>query len=407
MHYVAYIIAYRYLTRSAYEGAVSTMVMVSFCSIFVGSFSLALITAIMHGFDIETQKTLQGIHAHATIEAHGDTLNLDALEPVLLAEFSNISASAPTSHAHGLLKVAANNAESPTVIMLQAIDPKREIHVSALLQKTQPLTAPSSLRQDGVIIGSCLAAEHAIQIGDHIQLYYADDQATRGNKILFNVHKATVVGCIQTGIDEYDSHMVLCSFDLFNTLFPETGIQELHIRFADNAIIPDEIYKLKKRLSLNVYSWQELYPAIVSALTLEKYVSCIVLALITLVASMNIIALIFMKITAKQTDIAILKAIGLINTDIASIFLIFGFAIVLSATTGGTLCAMVVSWCINHYQCIPLPNAYYVAYVPSHMHWYIPLGVIALVSIVSFLAIWIPARKAKNLPIAQILRCEK
>ena len=51
------------------------------------------------------------------------------------------------------------------------------------------------------------------------------------------------------------------------------------------------IEKLKKRLPhLQVNSWKDLYPALVSSLKLEKYVMFFILALITLVASMNMIS---------------------------------------------------------------------------------------------------------------------
>jgi lipoprotein-releasing system permease protein len=407
MHPLSYLIALRYLTRSAYENTISTMVLISFCGIFIGTFALALVTAIMHGFDIETQCKLQGVHAQATIRAHNDQLNLDALQKVLRTEFPMITASAPTSTAHGLVQKDSEDAQPPAVIFIKAIDPLQEPLVSTLPCTLVPKNSINELTDTTIILGSTIATDHHITIGDTIQLFYAEDNQPKRNKVTFRTYDARVVGFLETGIDECDSSMVLCSFALFDELFPNKGVQEVRLNFAKDSSIPKTIAQLKKRLGLEVYAWQELYPALVSALILEKYVSFVVLALITLVASMNIIALIFMEITAKRTDIALLKALGMHDTDITGIFLLFGIAIAMTAAVCGLLCAVGTSIFIEYSQCVRLPDAYYITYLPARMSWPIPLGVLVLVFIISFLATLIPARKIRTFSIAQTLRFEE
>ena len=70
------------------------------------------------------------------------------------------------------------------------------------------------------------------------------------------------------------------------------------------------VESLKKRLDLEVMSWKDLYSSLVSALILEKYAILFILALVALVASLNIISLLFMYVTQKRTDIAILSNNG-------------------------------------------------------------------------------------------------
>ncbi|HEV2916385.1 MAG TPA: FtsX-like permease family protein [Candidatus Babeliales bacterium] len=407
MQYITYIIAWRYISRSAREDTLSTMVLISFLGIFIGSFSLTLISAIMHGFDIETQKKLQGIHAHAIMHAQDDSLNFEALKLVLNQEFPMIDAFCPTSQAHGLLQEDSQDANNPSVIIIKAIDPLCEPAVTTLMQNSMPHNCIMNMVNDGIIIGSALAQHHKLNINDMVQIYYAENTNPTKNKVTFHAKQAQIVGFIQTGIDDFDSSLVLCSFDFFDSLFPDIGIQEVHIKFKNTTDITKTIMALKKRLQLHIYSWQELYPALVSALLLEKYVSCIVLALITLVASMNIIALIFMKITAKRLDIAILKALGLSNSSVSTIFLLFGAGIALTAALCGITLAMLSGWLIDHYQLIHLPDAYYVSYVPAHISWPIPVGVFLLVCIISFLAAYIPARQTRKLSIAHTLRFEE
>jgi ABC-type lipoprotein release transport system permease subunit len=106
-------------------------------------------------------------------------------------------------------------------------------------------------------------------------------------------------------------------------------------------------------------------------------------------------------------DIAILKALGLPQQSIVYIFVLFGMGIALAAALCGIVCAVIMSWFIDHFQLIKLPDAYYVTYVPAYMSWPIPVSVFLLVCIISFCAAWIPARKTKNFSIAQTLRFEE
>jgi len=405
MNSISRMIAWRYITRSTHDGSISTMAIISFLGIFVGSFSLALVTAIMHGFDIETQKKMQGIHAQATIHAYDASIDSAAFIPVLMREFPEIIGSSPSSTAHALIQAnGRDNSTSPTLVVLKAIDPHHESLVSTLHEK---ITCGSlkNVVGNAIIIGARLAETLHIHVGDTIQLLYSDG-THRHRTVTFKEHEATVKGILNTGIDEFDTTVALCSFSLFDDLFPDIGIKEIQIKLAPHVNEQTLFNHIKNRFDLGVYSWKDMYPAIVSALKLEKYVSFFVLALISLVASMNIISLLFMIIADKKSDIAILKAMGARNKDITRIFLFLGIMITFTATFFGIFCATLISWLLEHYPFIELPDAYYVSHLPARMAWYIPCLVLFLSIIMCTLAIYIPIKKIKSLSIAQTLRFE-
>lgn len=62
-----FLLAYRYLWGSTSNTTTRTMIIITWGSIFVGTFLLTLTLAIMHGFQQATIKTLQGIHANIII----------------------------------------------------------------------------------------------------------------------------------------------------------------------------------------------------------------------------------------------------------------------------------------------------------------------------------------------------
>jgi lipoprotein-releasing system permease protein len=406
-------IAWRYITGSMYERSLSIMVVISCMGIFIGSCALALVAAIMHGFDTQTRKQMQSIHPQASIQS-SDPIDFEHLKEVLQTEFPAITALSPTSSAFGLSSSASaeatadNKANEPIVVIIEAIDPETTSQVTSLHEKIITELPLTVLAEDSnaVFIGSSLADDLNIAIGDIIDLLYASDQQPHNKKLVFNSHEVTVAGIIKTGYEDLDGRLVLCSFALFNELFPDVGIRKVQLHFAPHINIPETIMALRARLGLEVYTWQDLYPAMLAALTLEEYVYFLVIALITLVASMNILALLFMQITSKRTDIALLKTLGFDDGAITKIFIYMGLGISLCATVCGIICATILSYCIETYQLIPLPDAYYVSHVPAEMTPLILVLVLAVVTIMSLIATIIPTRRIHTMSVASILRFE-
>ena len=386
------------------------MAIVCFLGIFIGSFSLALITAIMHGFEVVVHEKMQGIHAQIIIRGYGEPLNMNALGPVLQKEFPEIAAFSPSSTRHTLVQKADMDSP-PTVAMIKGINSQMESNVSTLHKKIispRPATDFTNLlAQNRVLIGKKLAKDLEVTVGDTIELLFTSNEQPRRRKITFDTNDAIVGGLFDTGIDEFDSGLIFCSLDYLEMLFPESGIEQVNIKlkpgFDENTIVE----KLRKRLNLEVSSWKELYPALVSALKLEKYVTFFILALITLVASMNIISLLFMHIQQKRPDIAILKALGMHGNTISTIFLLMGVMISSIASLTGLACAWIASWFLERYPFIKLPDVYYVTHLPVRMEWQIVVTVFIVVLALSIAATWFPAQKTRLINIANVLRFER
>ena len=149
-----------------------------------------------------------------------------------------------------------------------------------------------------------------------------------------------------------------------------------------------------------------MYPALVSALKLETYAMFLILALIALVASMNVISLLFMYITQKKGDIAILTSMGLHSSVIKNVFLCLGIFLTLVGASAGLLLAFISGLILQHYPFITLPDIYYVSHLPVYMHWSTFLLMFVVVLLLSVIALVIPIHKVPKLNIATILRME-
>ncbi len=378
--------------------------------IFIGSFSLALVTAIMNGFEVTIHEKMQGIHANIIMQSYRGGINMDVLAPILHKEFPEISAFSPMATHYVLLHSTNTAKDTPLVAAIKGIDPTTEIQTSSLSHKiiaTLPHTSfPQLFNDNHIIIGKKLAQYNDITTGDEIELLFLRDGKIHGKKVIFDAQPAVISGIFDTGIDEFDNGVVYCSLEFLEKLYPNIDIDHVNITIAPHTDEQKLIHKLHERLGLDVYSWKDLYPSLVATLKLEKYVAFFILALILLVASMNIISLLFMQITQKRPDIAILKAMGMSHRSISTIFFIIGMTISCIASWCGLLAALFASWILQKYPFITLPDTYYVTQLPVAMNGEIIGAVFCVVILFTLFATWLPIQRIAAINVSRVLRFE-
>ena len=301
---------------------------------------------------------------------------------------------------------SSNEVELSNVAIVRGINPERELNVSNLEQKIiDGLPLLKAIEGNQIVIGKAMAQDYDIKVADTVTLYYAE-HISMGNSSKIDSVMVKIGAIFHTGIDEYDASMIYCSDQLFDTLFPDAGVTQIGLAFAPGAAVEDSCRQLEQRTGFEVKSWQQLYPALVSALTLEKYAMFFILALISLVASMNIIALIFMLIAYKKADIALLKAMGMATKEIQRFFITIGMSIAAIATAAGISAAWLTSILLEKYPFIALPDTYYVSHLPCTMTIGIAISVALLIGIITYGACWSATRGIRSINIAHILRFE-
>ena len=405
---VTLFLARRYLFHSAYEKNIAVMVRITFLSIFIGTFSLALVTAIMRGFEVSTHQKLQTIHPQVLISSDRQELNVSAITNVIKKEFPLIVGASPWAQQHALIQHAQTE-NQPTVIVLKGIDPAREEQVTAIGQKiTHPVgkNLSHAVTSNALAIGKKLAQELEVTVGDTTDLFYLDDMQTKKRKVTLDTTPVTIGAIFDTGIEEFDTTLAFCTLPFLQSLFPDTTIQNIGLKFAPNTNEQIQIDKLHKRLNLDVYSWKKLYPALMSARVLEKYAMIFILLLITCVAMMNMISLLFTQITQKRSDIAILLAMGARPAQVARIFFLMGMIISCAATIAGLCAAVAACFFLERYPFITLPDIYYVTHLPAHMSMTILCVVFASIMAISLFAVWLATRSIKTINVCCVLRFE-
>lgn len=423
MSSISRMLAWNYLRFKGKDTSISVMITICFIGIFIGTFALMMTLIITHGFETAIHKKMQGINAQAIMYSPGNRLSYEQLSTVLKKEFNKHLAGISGS---AIKQAIIDHNKTQTVIFLKGIDPKHEATVTNIAEKiTTPLTTQPAtqklatlIQEKNIIIGYKLAQQLNVAVGDQLTLMLPE--AGGKKRISLREEIVTVSGIFNIGLEEYDNNFAYTNLAYLNLIFEEEGVDTISLNFAQpkqsflqkiislwNNGYNEQcvITALQNRFpTLTVQSWKDLYPALVSSLKLEKYVMFFIIALITLVAAMNMISLLFMQVQQKRHDIAIYLAMGMPKKIIRGIFLRIGLFITCIASTCGLLCAGILGYWLEHYPFIQLPDVYYISYLPAKIEWELFIIVFATTMIIGFLATWLPTAQTKRINIAQVLR---
>lgn len=376
------LISRKYLLNNTQHN-ISIMIKICILSLVIASAGLALSIFIMEGFEKETTAALKSFNPEIIMQPYGSALNYEKAASVL-SEFKEIESFSPVSNQFAIIKVD-DCIDINNVVMVKGIDPKKEFLTTDL---NKYITTPNLNLENQVIIGSKIANINAIKIGSKITLIFAKNV---NGKIDFESKDAIVGGYIKTGIDEIDNSLIICSLDFLKDLSNCAQISQINIKPKVGTVKKDLIKKIYERFKIETFSWEDLYPAFVSTLKLEKYVAFGVLLFLILIASMNLISLLLMLITQKRKDIAILYSIGTSTKEIKKIFITISLIITFIGTSVGLGIATAIAYFIK-WKNIQIPDVYYISHLPVEINIEIIFLILILSLLISAIFSYIPLK---------------
>lgn len=402
---IAQYLAWRYIRGSYNNTSISTLTKVCFFGIAISTLSLTIELFIMDGFDKALSEKMQSIYPQLMLEApQENSFEFEAIKNLLHKKYPGAIKACAPCHTKRII-IQSKNSSDASAIYFKAVDPELEPDVSSLEEKLlHTRSLKKALSKDQVIIGATLADSLEVGVGDTITLLLST-QDEFDTKHLDFMSKTVVVGDIlRTGIIQYDKYLLIGSNNLMNTLTGEQLVTQIGIKLTPETDETCFAEILERDFKTDVHSWKTLYPALVSASKLEKYVMFFLLALIVLIAATNLIALLFVQITHKRTDIALLQTLGMSKKSIMSIFVFMGFFITLLATLCGILGAYGIGLLLQRYPFIQLPDCYYVTTLPVSLN-YVTAGIVLLVTVsISLCITFLTARAAQSISITDTLR---
>lgn len=413
-------IGLRYTRAKQRTHFVSFISLASMLGIALGIMALITVLSVMNGFQKELQDRMLSVTAHATISGSfndlGDWRKLDKL----LKDEEHIVATAPYVLEQGMVI----RGKTSSGVLVRGIDPSREKDVSGLSDK---VTAGSldDLKPGSfsIILGKELAWKLQARIGTRVALVVPQGNFTPAGSVP-RIKRFTVAGVFESGHYEYDSALVLINMADARKLFKlGENVTGLRLKLDDvyNApLISRQIAAdLDKKMgfpgSYRVQDWSQQNANFFRALKMEKRVMSVILFLIVAVAAFNIVSTMVMVVTDKQSEIAILRTLGMSPGGIMTVFMVQGTVIGVIGTVLGTTLGILLA--INLESIVGGiegmfgvhfldPKLYYITELPSDLH-VTDVVVIAITALaMTMIATIYPAWRASRTQPAEALRYE-
>ena len=407
-------LAFRYVRSRRAEGFISVVAWFSLAGITLGVATLIIVMSVMNGFRAELVDRILGLNGHVAVYA-GEPAGIENFDELALTITEIPDVIAVTPQIEGQVMATKNRVSIGTVI--------RGVRWSDLAVR-KPLWNSLNERdigrfrdENGVLIGQDMAAKLGLKVGDSVSLTTAKGKATAFGTLPTR-RKFKIAGIFNVGMYEYDSSFVFMPLDLSaDFLGYENRVSGLEIYVAR----PQKIASLRQEVGkvvgsdLRVFDWIERNRSFLNALQVERNVMFLILTLIILVAAFNIISSMIMLVRSKNSDIAVLRAMGASGASIIRVFLMTGASIGVVGTFAGTAVGMLFCWNIDTIKLaierlsggeLFAAEIYFLSNLPAKIDPQEVLMVVIMALGLSFLASLYPAWRASRISPAEALRYE-
>jgi len=408
-------VAARYLRAKRRQAVVGMVTAIAVGGIAAGVAALIIALAITSGMKRDLLGKLVETSAQVQLLA-SDGRGIRDWEPLLarVSKLPHVVAASPGIWDPVLVGRGARSGGATVLGVL----PKYEERVSGLLSNATPGSAEalepetgSASQQGGpppIVLGQDLAETVGAKIGDSVLLISPQGALTPFG-IIPKYQSFRLAGTYHSGFYQYDDEMGLLRLKDAQTLFGEPDLITVINFKVDNPDRAPQIAKEIERAAGPGYmttNWTEQNQALFRALRLETIVTFIVIALIVIVAALNILTGLTMMVMEKTRDIAVMMSFGVQPGQVRRIFVMQGFLISVVGTALGLVLGYLGAWAGGHYH-IPLsPDVYSIDTLPFAIRPWDGV-IVAAVSIgISLLATLYPSSAAARILPAEALRYE-
>ena len=196
----------------------------------------------------------------------------------------------------------------------------------------------SNLPADGILIGSRLARDLGLRVGQVVRL-----SSDRGRTRSFRIG-----GIFTLGIASADRQAVYMNFTTARALFDiSTGISRIEIKVVPATDAADIAERLRRSTGLKATAWTEDNSQLFEGLDAQARTGIIIKAFSLITIIVGIASAMLLSIVRRQSEIGIMRAMGASKGLVISIFVLEGTLIGLV----GAVVGAVAAW----FALLPLP----------------------------------------------------
>lgn len=394
----------------------SVFTAVSVLGVALGVAALTIVLAVTTGFQQQFRDKVLGVNAHVIVLKNQSTFaeyrdvmkTAQDIDPDVIAVQPFIFAEMLVTRGKGELSGVAIKGIDPKLVrgVLDLDKHMQEGSIDSLAAERKPDDIPP------IIMGKELAHKLKAKLGDEVTvvvpLSNIDFDTWQAKSSAPRTRKFRVTGIFYSGFDEYDRRLMYTSLqdtqDLVGRGDQVMGV-EMKVKDVDRA--SEIAANLEKALGgppYQVQDWYELNHNLFTALNLQKLALVIILTLIIIVAVVNMVSALFMTVTDKTREIAILKSMGSTSWSIGGVFLVVGGTIGLAGTAVGLIVGLVTCKVVGTYGYHLDPKVYLIDRLPIDVRGTEIVLVVVITMVISLIAAMVPAYMAARLRPVEGLR---
>ncbi len=426
-----FFVAARYLRAKRRQAVVGVVTAISIAGVAAGVAALIIALAITNGMRRDLQDRLLGASAHIDlmrVAADG----IRDWRPLLerLRHVPHVVAASPGLYGQVLVsrgpragfalikgiipadeRTVSNLLDSVTSGSVRALNPvPAQAHGAVGTRAgSDAQQAPEDAAYPPLVLGKDLADQIGAQVGDTVLVTSPQGELTPLG-LAPKYQRFRLAGIFHSGFYQYDTAMAFMRLADAQRLFSEPDLLSVISFKVDDLYRVPEIGRAIEQATGKGFmttNWMEQNRELFRALRLEQVVTFIVIALIVIVAALNILIALTMMVMEKTRDIAVLMSFGVDPGQVRRIFLMQGFLISIVGTALGLMLGYLASWAGGHYHFIHLSAEVYSIDTLPFAPRILDGVIVAAVSLgISLLATLYPSSAAARILPAEALRYE-
>ncbi|HUO94860.1 MAG TPA: lipoprotein-releasing ABC transporter permease subunit [Steroidobacteraceae bacterium] len=335
-------IAARYLRAQTDNRFLSFISLVGAVGVALGVAVLLVVLAVMNGFESELKSRILAMTSHATLAGLDGPLEDWAALAGRVAHEPHVLAVAPYVEERALVAHGAR----VSGVLVRGVDAAAEERVSGIAAHVVAGRladlSPGSYR---TLLGRALAAELNAKVGDTVVLAVPMGTATPVG-VVPRVRRLLVAGIIDSGFYEFDRNVALLELGDAARIFRlGAGISGLRLKvdepFAAGRIVRS--VAVAQGGGFTISDWTRQHANFFRSIATTKSILFVLLLLVVGVAAFNIVATLVMLVREKQSDIAILRTLGLAPRSLLAVFMMQGTVIGLIGTLAGLALGVLIA----------------------------------------------------------------
>jgi len=300
------------------------------------------------GFQQAVQNKIFGFWGHIRIQEKQPSLSvLEKMNPIerndSLIQFVQLQPSVLSIHPFATQYALLKTRNEMEGVLLKGVDyEKGWNNYAQFLKKGSIPKDKSSDFLRGILVSQQQASRLQLQVNDSLVLYFTQQEGTPRAKKVF------IAGIFQTGIEEYDRLFALVDLQLIRQVSGwnenQVGGYEIFIRDPSQMDkIANELYQAENfPATWDAIPIKNVAPQLFDWLNMQVVTRNVLIAIMTVVALINLITSLLVLVLERIQMIGILKALGATDKTIQQLFLRYAILLTTAGIFLGTLIAFVV-----------------------------------------------------------------